>query len=48
VVRQYFVSGTVEVQRTNYGGLFDFGEGECDNLATFTFNNGEEIEIALN
>ena len=44
----YFVSGTFDVQRTNFGGLFDFGEGECDNQATFTFNNGQEIEITLN
>jgi len=44
----YFVSGTFDVQRTNFGGLFDFGEGECDNQATFTSNNGQEIEITLN
>ena len=48
VVCNYFVSGTFEVQRTNFGGIFDFGGGECDNLATFTFNNGEDIEIILN
>ncbi len=48
VICDYFVSGTFDVQRTNFGGLFDFGEGECDNQATFTFNNGQEIEITLN
>jgi hypothetical protein len=44
----YYVSGSFNVQRTNFGGVFDFGEGECDNQATFTFNNGAEIPIILN
>ncbi|WP_411766460.1 hypothetical protein [Winogradskyella sp. A3E31] len=48
VICTYFVSGTVDVQRTNFGGTLDFGEGDCDNKATFTFNNGNEIEITLN
>ena len=48
VVCAYFVSGSFDVQRTNFGGVFDFGEGECDNQATFTFNNGTEIPITLN
>jgi hypothetical protein len=48
VVCYYFVSGSFDVQRTNFGGLFDYGEGDCDNQATFTFNNGTEIPITLN
>lgn len=48
VVCAYFVSGSFDVQRTNFGGVFDFGEGECDNQATFTFNNGTEVPITLN
>lgn len=44
----YFVSGTVDVQRTNFGGILNYGNGECDNQATFTFNNGEQITILLN
>lgn len=48
VVCIYFVSGSFEVQRTNFGGVFDFGDGDCDNSATFTFNNGQEIPITLN
>jgi hypothetical protein len=48
VICTYFVSGTFDVQRTNFGGLFDFGDGDCDNQATFTFNNGTEIPINLN
>ncbi|ARV10213.1 hypothetical protein BTO05_11400 [Winogradskyella sp. PC-19] len=48
VICTYFVSGTVEVQRTNFGGTFDYGNGDCDNQASFTFNNGTEINITLN
>ncbi len=48
VICAYFVSGSFEVQRTNFGGVFDYGDGDCDNQATFTFNNGQEIEITLN
>jgi len=48
VICTYFVSGSFDVQRTNFGGLFDYGNGDCDNQATFTFNNGTEIEITLN
>ena len=48
VICAYFVSGSFDVQRTNFGGIFDYGDGDCDNQATFTFNNGTEIEITLN
>ncbi|EDP71486.1 hypothetical protein FBALC1_03342 [Flavobacteriales bacterium ALC-1] len=48
VICTYFVSGTFDVQRTNFGGVFDYGEGDCDNQASFTFNNGQEITITLN
>lgn len=48
VICAYFVSGSFDVQRTNFGGVFDFGNGDCDNQATFTFNNGQEIPITLN
>lgn len=48
VICFYFVSGTVDVQRTNFGGTFDYGDGDCDNQATFTFNNGSTIDIVLN
>lgn len=48
VVCTYFVSGTVDVQRTNFDGTFNYGNGDCDNQATFTFNNGTEIDITLN
>ncbi|WP_111682103.1 hypothetical protein [Winogradskyella tangerina] len=48
VICAFFVSGSFDVQRTNFGGLFDYGDGSCDNQATFTFNNGTEIPITLN
>lgn len=48
VICTYFVSGSIDIQRTNFGGVFDYGNGECDNQATFTFNNGEVITITLN
>lgn len=48
VICTYFVSGTFDVQRTNFGGIFDYGDGDCDNQASFTFNNGQEITITLN
>ncbi len=48
VICTYFVSGRYDVQRTNFGGIFDYGAGECDNEAIFTFNNGQEIEVTLN
>jgi len=48
VICTYFVSGSFDVQRTSFGGVFDFGNGDCDNQATFTFNNGTVREITLN
>jgi len=43
----FLVSGSFSVERTNFGGLFDYGDGSCDELATFTFNNGQVIDISL-
>lgn len=48
VICNYFGSGSVDVQRTNFGGTFDYGLGDCDNQATFTFNNGNVIDVILN
>ena len=47
VVCYFFVSGSVDVQRTNFGGTFDYGAGDCDNMATFTFNNGTVVDVVL-
>ena len=48
VICYYFVSGSIDVERINFSGMFDYGDGECDNNATFTFANGTEIDIILN
>ena len=48
VMNTYFVLGSFTVEHANFDGLFDFGNGECDNFATFTFNNGQEINLTLN
>ena len=47
VVCRFFVSGAIDVQRTNFSGVFDYGEGDCDNQATFTFADGTVREITL-
>jgi len=44
----YIVKGSIDVERTNFSGVFNYGEGECDNMATFTFANGTVIDILLN
>lgn len=43
----YFVSGTMEVTRNLGTGAIDFGQGQCDNLATLTVG-GQEYTIVLN
>lgn len=48
IICYYFVSGSIDVERTNFSGVFDYGEGDCDNQATFTFDNGTVIDITLN
>lgn len=48
VVCFYFVSGSIDVERTNFSGVFDYGNGSCDNMATFTFANGTVVDIVLN
>jgi hypothetical protein len=48
VVCYYFVSGSIDAERTNFSGVFDYGNGDCDNQATFTFDGGAVIDITLN
>ena len=48
VICHYFVSGSIDVERTNFSGVLDYGEGDCDNMATFTLDSGEVIDITLN
>ncbi|WP_347924497.1 hypothetical protein [Pontimicrobium sp. SW4] len=47
VVCRFFVSGSVNVERTNFAGIFDYGDGDCDNQATFTFEDGTVRNITL-
>lgn len=42
-----FVSGTIDVVRTNFSGVLDYGDGSCDNMATFTFADGTVVDIVL-
>jgi hypothetical protein len=48
VICHYFVSGSVDVERTNFSGVLDYGDGDCDNQATFTNDNGNVRDIILN
>lgn len=48
VICFYFVSGSIDVVRTNFSGVFDYGVGDCDNMATFTFDNGDVVDVILN
>lgn len=47
-VCRYFISGSLDVERSNFSGIFDYGDGSCDNLATFTFDDGTVMDIILN
>jgi len=44
---RFIVSGVVELQKNDRNGTLDFGDGTCDNIATFTNENGESHEITL-
>ncbi len=44
---RFIVSGVVELQKNDESGTLDFGDGTCDNIATFTNANGESHEITL-
>lgn len=48
MVCAFFVSGSVDVIRTNFSGILDYGDGSCDNMATFTFADGTVTDITLN
>lgn len=42
----YIVSGRLVIEQQSLTGEFDWGDGTCDNLATFTFN-GQTYPIIL-
>jgi hypothetical protein len=44
---RFIVSGVVELQKNDRSGSLDFGDGNCDNTAVFTDENGESREITL-
>lgn len=44
---QFLVSGSIKVQRNDRIATIDFGNGACDNKATFTNDNGDVKEILL-
>ena len=37
-----------KAQALTVSGVFDFGDGTCDDQATFTFENGNVINISIN
>ncbi|NQY05574.1 MAG: hypothetical protein HRT68_05045 [Flavobacteriaceae bacterium] len=43
----FLVSGTVDLQRNDWTGTLDFGDGACDNLATITLVDGTVHQINL-
>lgn len=43
----YFVSGVLSVERTLFSGELDYGDGNCDNQAAFTFESGTVINIFI-
>ena len=45
---RYFVQGTIDIsQDGNVVATLDYGDGDCDNVATLTTADGEETEIEL-
>jgi len=44
---QFIVSGTVDLTHNDFSGTLAFGEGNCDNIAIFTGENGVEHTIIL-
>ena len=47
LVCRFLVSGTIDLNKNDKHGILDFGEGECDNMATLTLDDGTVIEITL-
>ncbi|MBT8384877.1 MAG: hypothetical protein KJO83_04100 [Bacteroidia bacterium] len=44
---KFIVSGIVELSKNENNAVLDYGDGECDDLATVSINGGEEREIHL-
>ncbi len=44
---EYLVSGSMDVSKNGLEITVDFGDGECDDIATLTYPNGAMEEISL-
>jgi len=44
---KFLVSGILELKKNENNALLNYGDGECDDLATVSINGGEEREIHL-
>ena len=44
---RYFVSGVIQFEKNGKTATLDFGDGTCDNTATFTGPDGVAVEITL-
>jgi len=44
---RFLVSGTIDIVKAKRVGTIDFGDGTCDNIATFTDSEGNIKEITL-
>ena len=44
---KFLVSGTIELSKNLDIAILDYGDGECDDLATVSINGGERREIHL-
>jgi len=44
---KFLVSGTIELSKNLNTAILDYGDGECDDLATVSINGGERREIHL-
>ena len=44
---KFIVSGTIELSKNDNNAVLNYGDGECDDLATVSVNGGEREEINL-
>ena len=44
---KFIVSGIIELSKNENNAVLNYGDGECDDLATVSINGGEEREIHL-
>ena len=44
---KFLVSGILELNKNENNAILNYGDGECDDLATVSINGGEEREIHL-